>query len=197
MRKQATSSPKAELEAARAKISSLSTELQAALSNSMALSKELAATKEKLHTHEKQAIQLIADAKRYQDALKISQQRLQELESEDRAAQSELAELRAELAEAWSLNGKRFHDAGEAPSEPVLVIDHAELSDAQARAMRVEEDLRFERMHVQQLERRLNSWTGLASAALRKITRLGGKPAPARRKPHAQHHMPPPIASRS
>jgi hypothetical protein len=200
MRKQATTTekPKAELDAARAKVMSLSTELQAALANSMSLSKELAATKDKLHTHEKQAIQLIADAKRYQEALRISQQRLQELESEDRASQSELAELRVELAEAWSLNGRRFQDGSQAPSEPVLVIDHAELSDAQARAMRVEEDLRFERMHVQQLERRLNSWTGIASAALRKITRLGGKPAPIRRKPGGQHHMaPPPIASRS
>ena len=96
------------------------------------------------------------------------------------------------------MNGKRFNDSSQLTSEPVVVIDHAELSDAQARAMRVEEDLRFERMHVQQLERRLNSWTGLASAALRKITRLGGKPAPTRRKPGGPHHMaPPPIASRS
>ena len=200
MRKQSstTEKPKAELDAARTKIMSLSTELQTTLTNSMSLSKELAATKEKLHTHEKQAIQLIADAKRYQDALKAAQMRVQELEAEDRTAQSELAELRVELAEAWSMNGKRFNDGSQLTSEPVVVIDHAELSDAQARAMRIEEDLRFERMHVQQLERRLNSWTGLASAALRKITRLGGKPAPTRRKPGGPHHMaPPPIASRS
>lgn len=166
---------KADVEEARAKILSLSGELQAALANSMTLSRELAAAKEQIHKHEKQAIQIAADSKRYQDALKVAQDKLKELEADERAAQSEIAELRAELAESWALSGGRMGESQPAPSEPVVLIEQTELTDVQARAQRIEEDLRFERMHVQQLERRLNSWTGLASAALRKITRLGGK----------------------
>lgn len=173
---------KADVEEARTKIMSLSTELQGALSNSMSLSRELAAAKEQIHKHEKQAIQIAADAKRYQDALKVAQDKLKELEADERAAQSEIAELRAELAESWALSGGRMGESQPAPSEPVVLIEQTELTDVQARAQRIEEDLRFERMHVQQLERRLNSWTGLASAALRKITRLGGK-SPSRRPP--------------
>jgi chromosome segregation ATPase len=171
---------KADVEEARTKIMSLSGELQGALSNSMSLSRELAAAKEQIHKHEKQAIQIAADAKRYQDALKVAQDKLKELEADERAAQSEIAELRAELAESWALSGGRMGENQPAPSEPVVLIEQTELTDVQARAQRIEEDLRFERMHVQQLERRLNSWTGLASAALRKITRLGGK-SPSRR----------------
>jgi hypothetical protein len=171
---------KADVEEARTKIMSLSGELQGALSNSMSLSRELAAAKEQIHKHEKQAIQIAADAKRYQDALKVAQDKLKELEADERAAQSEIAELRAELAESWALTGGRMGENQPAPSEPVVLIEQTELTDVQARAQRIEEDLRFERMHVQQLERRLNSWTGLASAALRKITRLGGK-SPSRR----------------
>ena len=145
------------------------------LANSMTLSRELAAAKEQIHKHEKQAIQIAADSKRFQDALKVAQDKLKELEADERAAQSEIAELRAELAESWALSGGRMGESQPAPSEPVVLIEQTELTDVQARAQRIEEDLRFERMHVQQLERRLNSWTGLASAALRKITRLGGK----------------------
>ena len=199
MRKQSSTGekPRVELEAAKTKIIALSTELQAALANAMAFSKELASTRDKLHTFEKQAIQINADAKRHQEVYKSTQQRIKELEVEDRAAQTEIAELRTELAENWSLGGGGYTAAAQSPSEPVLVIDHADLTDAQSRAKRVEEDLRFERMHVQQLERRLNSWMGLASAALRKVTRLGGKPAPARRKPGQRSMVSPPIPSRS
>lgn len=177
---------KADVEEARTKIMSLSGDLQAALANSMALSRELAAAKEQVHKHEKQAIQLAADARRYQESLKVTQGKLKELEADERAAQSEIAELRAELAESWALSGGRMGEHQPSTSEPVILIDQTDLTDVQARAQRIEEDLRFERMHVQQLERRLNSWTGLASAALRKITRLGGKtqtkrPTPPRR----------------
>ncbi len=189
LRKQGTQGgkTKADVEEARTRIMSLSGELQAALSNAMNLSRELATAKEHIHKHEKQAIQLAADAKRYQDALKVAQDKIKELEADERAAQSEIAELRAELAESWALSGGRAGEAQPAPSEPVVLIEHAELNDVQARAQRIEEDLRFERMHVQQLERRLNSWTGLASAALRKITRLGGKSQP--RRPAAPRRL--------
>lgn len=199
LKKQNTRTDKSstELEDARRKVIAMSADLQAALANGMSLSKELAATREKMHVFEKQAIQLSADTKRYQDALKVAQARLQDIEADERAAQSEIVELRAELAETWSLNGGRFSDRKQEPSEPVLYIDHSELTDVQARAQRVEEDLRFERMHVQQLERRLSSWTGLASAALRKITRLGGKTQPPRRKPNNRRLTSPPVASRT
>ena len=56
----------------------------------------------------------------------------------------------------------------------------SDVSDMKARARRIEEDLRFERMHVQQLEQRLNSWSGLASAMLRKMIRFETEPAPKR-----------------
>lgn len=186
---------KTELEEARAKVLAMSNDLQAALANAMTLSKDLAASKERLHAQEKQAIQIAADAKRFQEMLKSAQDRIKTLEAEERSAQTEIAELRAELAESWSLSGNRYAEPVAEPSEPVLLIDHAELSDAQARAQRVEEDLRFERMHVHQLERRLNSWTGLASAALRKVTRLGGKKPPQRRKPAPRRLSSPPVPS--
>lgn len=198
LKKQNTKSDKSrtELEDARTKVLAMSADLQAALANAMTFSKELALTKERLHSQEKQAIQLAADAKRFQESLKSAQDRNKLLEADERAAQTEIAELRAELAETWSLSGTRYAEQQSEPSEPRLLVGHPELPDAQARAQRVEEDLRFERMHVQQLERRLNSWTGLASAALRKITKLGGKGAP-RRKPAPRRLNSPPLPSRS
>ncbi len=182
LKKQSSKSDKSkgEVEESRAKVLAMSNDLQAAISTAMAVTKELSATKEKLHAQEKRALKLSADA-----------ERIAELEADERAAQTEIAELRAELAESWALAGGRFAEPKAAPSEP-LGID---LTDTQARAQRVEEDLRFERMHVQQLERRLNSWAGLASAALRKVTRLGGKPAPQRRKP-VRRLVAPPVPSR-
>ncbi len=182
LKKQSSKSDKSkgEVEEARAKLFAMSNELQAAISTAMAVTKELSATKERLHAQEKRALKLTADA-----------ERIAELEADKRAAQTEIAELRAELAESWALAGGRFAEPKAAPSEPVGV----DLTDTQARAQRVEEDLRFERMHVQQLERRLNSWAGLASAALRKITRLGGKPAPQRRKA-VRRLVAPPVPSR-
>ncbi len=182
LKKQSSKSDKSkgEVEESRAKVLAMSNDLQAAISTAMAVTKELSATKEKLHVQEKRALKLSADA-----------ERIAELEADERAAQTEIAELRAELAESWALAGGRFAEPKAAPSEPVGV----DLTDTQARAQRVEEDLRFERMHVQQLERRLNSWAGLASAALRKVTRLGGKPAPQRRKP-VRRLVAPPVPSR-
>ena len=199
LKKQSTKNDKAktELEDARTKVLSLSSDLQGALSNAMALTKELAATKEKMHIQETRAVQLASEARRHQEALQAAEDRLAELDADDRVAQNEIAELRAELAESWSLSGGRFSEPKAAPSEPVTLMPHAELTDVQARAHRIEEDLRFERMHVQQLERRLNSWTGLATAALRKVTRLGGKSAPARRKTNPRRLAAPPVPSRT
>lgn len=186
LKKQSSKSDKSkgEVEETRSKFLAMSNELQAAVSTAMAVTKELSVTKEKLHAQEKRAFKLTADAAR-----------IAELEADERAAQTEIAELRAELAESWSLAGGRFADPMATPSEPVGGSNQFDPSDVQARAQRVEEDLRFERMHVQQLERRLNSWAGLASAALRKATRLGGKPAPQRRKP-VRRLVAPPVPSR-
>lgn len=177
LRKQATEGKpaKAELDEARRKIQSLADELQSALANAMTLSKELATTREQLHAQEKQAIQLAADARRHQEALKVAEERLARATADENLAQAEVAGLRAELAEAWALASPATTEPVQA-AEAVTTIDNAALDNARQRAQRIEEDLRFERMHVQQLESRLNSWTGLASAALRKITRLGAKP---------------------
>lgn len=163
------------------------TELKAAMQNAMALSKDLAAAREQAHAFETKAIKAAADAKRHQEALAPLKNRVATLEADDRASQAEISELRAELAEAWSMTGSRFagkhhqpvavvvsSTAGEEPSTAGLPA----LSSAEGR--HIEDDLRFERMHVEQLERRLGSWMGLASAALRKVTRLGRKPARAR-----------------
>jgi chaperonin cofactor prefoldin len=158
------------------------TELKAALQNAMALSKELAAAKEQAHAFETKAIKATADAKRHQEALAPLKNRVAALEADDRASQAEITELRAELAEAWSATGSRFSGK---QHQPTAVVVHA-TSDEQPSAAglpalapaenRHVDDLRFERMHVEQLERRLGSWMGLASAALRKVTRLGRKP---------------------
>lgn len=164
------------------------TELKAALQNAMALSKELAAAKEQAHTAEMKATKATAEAKRHQEALAASRNRIAELEADDRASQAEVSELRAELAEAWAATGSRFANKHRHQPVAVVVSSTAEHAPSQANddnepvARRVEEDLRFERMHVEQLERRLGSWMGLASAALRKITRLGRKPTRSRKR---------------
>jgi hypothetical protein len=163
------------------------TELKAALQNAMALSKDLAAAKEQAHSFETKAIKAAADAKRHQEALAPLKNRVAALEADDRASQAEITELRAELAEAWSATGSRF--AGK-QHQPVAVVVSSTADDETSAAglpalvpgtsRHVEDDLRFERMHVEQLERRLGSWMGLASAALRKVTRLGRKPTRSR-----------------
>lgn len=184
IRKQASASKpsKADLDAANARIIALSGELQAALANAMTLSRDLAAAKEELHQHEKNAIRLAAEARTQADALAAAQEQVRRLQTEGETARSDIAELRAELAEAWSLNSTEQA----APPMQLPVPLHPEVSDVSARARRIEEDLRFERLHVQQLEQRLNSWQGLAGAMLRKITRLGtakpARPSPASRR---------------
>jgi hypothetical protein len=187
----------AELQDARAKSLALSTELQTALSNAVGLTKNAT-------LHETQAMKAHA-------ALAAAQERMAEFESDDRRAQAEIAELRAELAESWSIADEierkfpkevpvlgivqleQSHTASESPATRGSVAVHEPKTRT---AKRVEDDLRFERVHVQQLERRLNTWMGLASAALRKITRLGGpaKPAPRDRRQRAAM---PPAASRT
>jgi hypothetical protein len=170
----------AELEENRAKTLSLSAELKVALQNAVTLQKELAAAKEQLHAHETRAIKAAAEARHSAEALASARNRIAELEADDRAAQAEINDLRAELAEAWSTSSAR----GDRPTHQhvaVVVARDGQTADADGVPVkRVEDDLRYERMHVEQLERRLNSWTGLATAALRKVTRLGRKPA---RKP--------------
>jgi DNA repair exonuclease SbcCD ATPase subunit len=172
-----TDKANADYEEARAKALSLSGELQAALKNAMALSKELAAAKEQIHAHETKAIKASAEATKHQTALTAARSRIAELEADDAAREAEVSELRAELAEAWSAarRGRR--------QQPVAVVvssNGAAKDGEHDRPHGMEDDLRFERMHVEHLEHRLGTWAGLASAALRKITRLGRKP-PARR----------------
>jgi chromosome segregation ATPase len=157
-----------------------------ALANAMDLSKQLAAAKEQIHTHETRAIKAQAEARQHQEALMTARERIAELEASERDILAETAELRAELTDAWNQTGTASQPATEARQG---VIAHG---DIESRARRVEEDLRFERMHVQHLERRLSSWSGIASAALRKITRLGRKPP--KRKPTKR--IGPPVPAR-
>jgi chromosome segregation ATPase len=147
-----------------------------ALANAMDLSKQLAAAKEQIHTHETRAIKAQAEARQHQEALAAARERISELEANERDILTEASELRAELADSWNQNGTAPQSSAETKQGALSG------SDLESRARRVEEDLRFERMHVQLLERRLTSWSGIASAALRKITRLGRKPPP-KRKP--------------
>jgi hypothetical protein len=172
MKKQALSDKpaKAELEAANARIIALSDELKTALANAMSLSRELAVAKDEIHRHEKQVIELTAGSKIQQEALAATQRRILQLEAERKSSQTTISELRAELEENRAMSVVPVASALPAAVSAVAAPD---LSDLKVRARRIEEDLRFERMHVQQLEQRLNTWGGLASAMLRKITRLG------------------------
>lgn len=187
IRKQAVSDKpvKAELEAANARILALSDELKTALANAMGLSRDLAIAKEAIHRHEKQAIELAADARSHNEALAASQRRIQQLEADQRDAVAVIAELRAERDE---LRVTPLAPVGPAASPRVPAMAAPEVSDLKARARRIEEDLRFERMHVQQLEQRLGTWSGLASAMLRKITRLGTR-TPKPRQPGARRRL--------
>ena len=193
IRKQATTTKpvRAELDAANARILSLSDELKAALANAMTLSRELSAAKEQIHSHEKHAIELAAKAKDQANAAARADQRVAQLEIEQQDAKAQIAELRAELTEAWALGRSSRPVEADAnsresppPSATLLpAMPSSDVSDMKARARRIEEDLRFERMHVQQLEQRLNSWSGLASAMLRKMTRFETDPEPKRAQP--------------
>ncbi len=173
-----------ELEEARAKALS-------ALSNAVSMNETVATAKDQIHLHETRAIKAIAEARQHQEALAAARNRIAELEADERSAQADVSELRAELADAWARTGEvEAHIMPGTPSQVVqMTVDSHQATgtelvhathDAEGRAQRIEEDLRFERMHVRQLERRLTTWMGLASAALRKITRLGGA-APATR----------------
>jgi hypothetical protein len=168
-----TKPSKADLDAANARIIALSGELQAALASSMTLSRDLAAAKEELHQHEKKAIQLAAEARLHAETLASAQEQMRRLKDEGDSARAEITELRSELAEAWAMSSSLR--AAEQQVTPVQLptLASSDVLDMTARARRIEEDLRFERMHVQQLEERLNTWHGLAGAMLRKITRLG------------------------
>ncbi|MEQ1867693.1 MAG: hypothetical protein ABL996_23985, partial [Micropepsaceae bacterium] len=158
-----------------------------ALANAMDLSKQLAAAKEQIHTHETRAIKAQAEARQHQEALVAARERIADLEASERDILTEAAELRAELSDAWNQTGTSPQTNGEAKPSALKG------GDIESRARRVEEDLRFERMHVQHLERRLTSWSGIASAALRKITRLGRKPPPPKRKPAKRIAGPVPV----
>jgi len=192
IRKQAASAQpvRAELDAANVRILSLSDELKAALANAMTLSRELSAAKEQIHSHEKRAIELAAHAKTQANAASRADQRVAQLEAEQQDAKAQIAELRAELAETRALGRNQrpiepdLQTTQSAPPSATLLpaLPGSEVSDMRTRARRIEEDLRFERMHVQQLEQRLNSWSGLAGAMLRKITRFNTEPAPQRRQ---------------
>jgi chromosome segregation ATPase len=183
IRKQTTGTKpsRADLDAANARVMSLSGELQAALANAMTLSRELAAAKEELHHHEKRAIKLSAEVQRHTEALATAQDQIQRMQQEADTARGEIAELRAELAEAWAMGGNLKPEELRGTTSQLPATIPLNGSDIAARARRIEEDLRFERMHVQQLEQRLSSWRGLAGALLRKVTRLGaGKTRPAK-----------------
>ncbi len=185
----------AELTEARAKSLTLSGELQAAMQNAMTLSKELAAAKEQFHTQETRAIKAAAEARQHHEALLAARGRLKELEADDRAAQAEISELRAELAEAWAMGGGgTFSESEIVETRPALKVAASSgvatssappkpITEVVSRAKRIEEDLRYERIHVEQMERRLTTWMGLASAALRKMTRLGPTKPAVRAKP--------------
>jgi chromosome segregation ATPase len=168
-----TKPSKADLDAANARIIALSGELQAALASSMTLSRDLAAAKEELHQHEKKAIQLAAEARLHAETLASVQEQMKRLKDEGDSARAEITELRSELAEAWAMNSSLRATEQQAPPVQLPALASSDVLDMTARARRIEEDLRFERMHVQQLEERLNTWHGLAGAMLRKITRLG------------------------
>lgn len=172
-----------ELEEARANALS-------ALSNAVSMNQTVATAKDQIHLHETRAIKAMAEARQHQEALAAARNRIAELEADERSAQADVSELRAELADAWARTGEV--ESGIMPGTPSQVVritadgqrataTGTELvdatHDAESRAHRIEDDLRFERMHVRQLERRLTTWMGLASAALRKITRLGGAPS--------------------
>lgn len=160
-------------------------QLQEARDKALSMSSDLMTATKDVHVHEKRAIKAEAEGRHNKESLAAARSRLAVLEAEERAAQAEITELRAELAEMWSLtDGPRASPRALPPpsaTDAQLVEATGSPAETTPRAKRIEDDLRYERMHVQQLERRLSTWMGLASAALRKITRLGRRPGPRRR----------------
>ncbi|MCE9522603.1 MAG: hypothetical protein K8S25_09255 [Alphaproteobacteria bacterium] len=192
---------KGDLQDAHAKTISLSTELQAALAGSMAAAKEA-------HAHETRATKAQTEARQHQEALAAARARISELQADEQRAQAEISELRAELAESWAISDEidraaakpSLHivetaSAPEAQKPADVQVAAAAPREADTRVHRIEEDLRFERMHVKQLEHRLTTWMGLASAALRKFTRLGRQSGTKRNPP--RNRLAAPSASRT
>jgi len=172
---------------------SLLAALQSGLLSSSRLTQELAAARLELAEQQSAALNAAADARKYGDELTNAKDRIADLETKERDAKKRLAgaveEASAATAKANEL--QRLMDSAQTSAlrsgDEVLRFHEtaAEMQraarEAELRVSRLEEDLRFERLRVQQLEKRLATWLGLVGAAFRKAAGLRDKaPNPGR-----------------
>ena len=150
---------------------SLLSALKTGLLSSAHMQQELAVARQEMTTQQSAALQAVAEARKHADDLEQAHRRIADLEAR-------FAEASASAAKANEL--RRLIDNAQATalrsSDDVLRANEAaaELQratrEAETRMARLEDELRLERGHVLNLEKRLATWSGLIGAAVRKAS---------------------------
>ena len=152
--------------------------IQSNLLSAHELQQQLTEARQAIVTHQSVALNAAADARKYADDLELSHKRIADLEAKLDAANA---------AVARSTELQRLIDDVQT-SALRTSEDIVRGSEAQARLTRLEDELRFERLRVMALERRLATWTGLISAAFRKASGLNQKAPEIRALPKPAVH---------
>jgi hypothetical protein len=159
---------------------SLLAALQSGLLSSTQLQQELAAARLELSAQQAAALNATAEARMHANELISARNRIVDLEGKEKEAKKRLArvveEAAASSAKASELqrlidnaqaSALRSNDDALRANEAAAELQRA-TREAENRLARLEEDLRFERLRVVQLEKRLATWLGLLGSAVRK-----------------------------
>ncbi|MBI1213442.1 MAG: hypothetical protein GC190_18425 [Alphaproteobacteria bacterium] len=139
--------------------------IQSNLVSASQLHDELIEAREAIVTHQSAALTAAADARKHADDLALAHKRIADLEAK-------LGDATAAVARSTEL--QRLIDDVQT-SALRTSEDIVRGSEAQARLGRLEDQLRFERLRVMALERRLATWSGLIGAAFRKASGQNAK----------------------
>jgi hypothetical protein len=139
--------------------------IQSNLLNAHDLQQQLTEARQAIVSHQSAALTAAADARKHADDLELAHKRIADLEGKIEEANAAVAKSRElqRLIDDVQTNALRTSD------------DIVRGSEAQVRMGRLEDELRFERLRVMALERRLATWSGLIAAAFRKASGLGAK----------------------
>ena len=139
--------------------------IQSNLLNASQLQQELTEARQAIDTHRSAAMNAAADARKHADELELSHKRITDLEArlDDATAAVAKSHDLQRLIDDVQTNALRTSD------------DIVRGSEAQVRVNRLEDELRFERLRVMALERRLATWSGLIAAAFRKASGANAK----------------------
>ena len=142
--------------------------IQENLLSTSQLQQELTAARQEIVSHQSVALTAAADARKYADELELAHKRIANLESR-------LGEATDAVARSTEL--QRLID--DVQSNALKTSDDVvRAGEAHVRVARLEDELRFERLRVMAMERRLATWSGLIAAAFRKASGVAAKAAP-------------------